>query len=138
MMFLPIAKLGASSLSAAWLCLQTLEHSLGVIYNQFRLSLAQAISGTTGAFQAAAKSSTVRRSSSAALKAVPGCGRDSSGHARLSFTVSHATTSVGAVDAGATRKLQSTPCSATDGTVVSDWSMQHILRNDAHTALLSV
>lgn len=98
----------------ARLCLQILEHSLGVIYNQFQLSLAQAISGTTGA-----KSSTVRRSTSAAMKAVPGCGRDSSGHARLSFSVSHANITVDAVNAGAKRKLQSTPCSATDGTRVS-------------------
>ena len=124
--------------SAACLCLQTLQHSLGVIYNQFRLSLAQALSGTSGTFQAAAKSTTVRRSSSAAAKTAPGCGRDHSGHARLSFSISQVNFSVDAASAGAKRKLQSTPCSATDGTAVRDRSMQHAMHNHAHTALLNV
>lgn len=102
--------------SAEWLCLQTLQHSLGVIYNQFRLSLAQAIRGTAAASQAAARSSAARRRSSVAT--VPSCGRDSSGHARLKFIVNQAVIGQHATGFGAKRKLQSTPCSATDGTAV--------------------
>lgn len=105
------------------LWVQSTEAKLKVIYNNFQLSLAASV-GTTSSIESLL---TPRRTTIATtLTTTPGCARTSGGGARLEFAISHSKIPREETGMAARRKLQSTPCSATDGT-----SVRHCLTNDA-------
>lgn len=92
------------------------------MYKNYQLSIAQTLSSTTDS----TKSITDKGSSAStiALSTTSGCGRDSSGHARLEFAVNYNNITTEEVGVGAKRRMLSTPCSATDGTSVGSYAMQ--------------
>ena len=98
-------------------CLQSAENLLNTIYQNFKVSLAQKISSSTGSV----KSLTDKGSSAKAVAptATLGCGRDSGGNARFVFVVSYDNITKEEDGVEARRRLLTTPCSATDGTTVS-------------------
>ena len=89
--------------------------SLQIIDKHYQLIIDEAIGITTGSIQSLTDQGYA---SSAAFTTAPGCGRDNSGGARLEFVVSSGNITKEEFGFEARRKLQSTLCSATDGTQV--------------------
>ena len=103
------------SASDSLLCMQSAESLLQVVYKNYQLSIAQTLSSSTDSIQSLTdKGSTA----TVALSTTSGCGRDSSGSARLEFVVNYNNISAEEAGVGAKRRMLSTPCSATDGTSV--------------------
>ena len=99
------------------LCLQVAESLLTTVYKNFKTIIAQEAGSSSGSVTSLTdKSST---STSVVLVVTPGCGRDDSGYARLEFVISAENITKEEAGVEARRKLQSTPCSATDGATVS-------------------
>lgn len=97
--------------------MQAAEEMLRTIYIDVvytKLGIAQAISSTSSSIKSLAN----KGGTSNVLTTSPGCGRDSKGNLRLGFVINHADIVEEEGGVEARRKLQSTPCSGTDGTTV--------------------
>ena len=101
--------------------LQVAEGLLTTVYKNFQIVIAQEAGSSSGSVTSLTdKGST---STSVVLVVTPGCGRDDSGYARLEFAISAENITKEEAGVEARRKLQSTPCSATDGATVSSCPM---------------
>ena len=96
--------------------MQVTAKSLTIMYTNFQLKIAATIS-TISSIESLLSSGSKARSVAPAT--TPGCARTSLGAAGLQFAVSTYNSSSAQAEAAGRRKLQSTPCTATDGTSVS-------------------
>ena len=97
--------------------MQAAEEMLRTIYIDVvytKLGITQAISSTSSSITSLSN----KGGTSIVLTTTPGCGRDSKGNLRLDFVINHADIVEEEGGVEARRKLQSTPCSGTDGTTV--------------------